>query len=242
MPIWSTDVFIPAKNGTRVTSSNLSATTVSPGIYTVWIEGHSGNPYYQSRRFPVPVRVGGATEDFSFENSTVSGSTATLGGSVAMDLYVSTKSGSGGWSGGPVTLGIDAGSFTDCSFNDVGGIGAGQITLSGTSVTPSSANNPPPTATLSVDTTGLAAGCYRFNVRGYGTNSAGQPVVHVQPVTFTVATSASNGSYVDIIGFAVFEVTDVGANSISVQAVTGVSADPADASLRRAQRARLIPW
>ncbi len=54
-------------------------------------------------------------------------------------------------------------------------------------------------------------------------------MVHVQPVTFTVATSASNGSYVDIIGFAVFEVTDVSANSISVQAVTGVSADPADA-------------
>jgi Flp pilus assembly protein TadG len=240
MPIWSTDVFIPAKNGTRVTSSNLSANAVTPGIYTVWIEGHSGNPYYQSRRYPVPVRVGGATEDFSFENSTVSGSTATLGGTVPMDLYLSTKSGSGGWSGGAVTLGVDAGSFTDCSFN-AAAIGAGQITLSSSSLMPSSSGNGA-LSTVSVNTSGLAAGCYRFNVRGYGMNSANQPVVHVQPVTFTVATSASSGSYVDIIGFAVFEVTDVGANSISVQAVSGVSPDPADQSLRRAQQARLIPW
>ncbi len=242
MPIWSTDVFIPNRNGTRVTMSNLSTNTVPTGIYTVWIEGHSGNPYFQARRYPVPVMVGGATGDFSFENSTVSGSTATPGGSVSMDLYLSTdKTGTGAWGVGQVTLGADAGSFTDCSLNPAS-IGPGQITFSSTSVTPSSAKDPPPTATLSVDTTGLAAGCYRFNVRGYGTNGAGQPVVHVQPVTFTVATSASIGAYVDIIGFAVFEVTDVGANSISVQAVSGVSPDPTDQALRRAQQARLVPW
>jgi Flp pilus assembly protein TadG len=243
MPAWSTDVFIPAKNGTRVTMSNLQTVSVQPGIYTVWIEGHSGNPYFQARRYPVPVRVGGATHDFSFENSTVSGTTATLGGTVAMDLYLSTASGNGNTVWGttnPVTLAVDANSFTDCSFNTAS-IGTGQITLSSTSVVPSSSGNGA-LSTLSVNTSGLAAGCYRFNVRGYGTNSAGQPVVHVQPVTFTVATSASSGSYVDIIGFAVFEVTDVGANSISVQAVSGVSPDPADQSLRRAQQARLIPW
>ncbi len=242
MPIWSTDVFIPDKKGTKVTMSSLSTNAVPAGIYTVWIEGHSGNPYFQSRRYPVPVSVGGATHDFSLANSTVSGSTSTLGGTVAMDLYVSTTTASGTkWgTSNPVTLAVDAGSFTDCSFNPAT-IGSGQITLSGTSVVPGSSGNGAP-ATMSVDTTGLAAGCYRFNVRGYGTNSAGQPVVHVQPVTFTVATSASNGSYVDVIGFAVFQVMNVGANSISVRAVSGVSPDPADQSLRRALQARLIPW
>jgi Flp pilus assembly protein TadG len=244
VPLWSTDVFIPAKNGTRVTMSNLRTTTVPPGIYTAWIEGRSGDPYFQARRYPVSVVVGGATQDFSFENSTVSGSTPTLGGTVSMDLYVST---SGAWSGAPVTLGIDVGpgidpdSFTDCSFNTAY-IAPGQIALSSTSVVPSSAKNPSPSATLSIDTTGLAAGCYRFDVRGYVKNADGRWVVHVQPVTFTVATSGSNGSYVDVIGFAVFKVTNVGANAISVQAVSGVSADPADESLRRAQQARLIPW
>ena len=242
MPAWSTDVFIPNKNGTRVTMGNLQANTVPAGIYTVWIEGHSGNPYFQSRRYPVPVQVGGATHDFSFENSTVSGTTSLLGGTVSMDLYVSTTNGSTTKWGttNPVTLVVDANSFTDCSFN-AASIAPGQITLSTSSVVPTSSGNGA-LSTLSVNTSGLAAGCYRFDVRGYGTNSAGEPVVHIQPVTFTVATSASNGSYVDIIGFAVFEVTYLDANSIRARAVSGLEPDATDQALRRAQQARLIPW
>ncbi len=241
MPIWSTDVFIPARNGTRVTMGNLRTNAVAPGIYTIWLEGHSGNPYFQARRYPVPVLVGGATHDFSFENSTVSGTAASLGDTVQMDLYVSSTTASDTkWgTNNPVTLAVDQSSFTDCSFGPAS-IGAGQITLSNTSVVPSSGDGA--LSTLSINTAGLAAGCYRFDVRGYGTNVAGQPVVHVQPVTFTVATSASGGSYVDIIGFAVFQVTHIDANSIQVQAVSAVSSDPTDPALRRAQQARLIPW
>ncbi len=58
MPIWSTDVFIPAKSGTRVTSSNLGATAVPPGIYTVWIEGHSGQPLLPVATLPGPGEGG----------------------------------------------------------------------------------------------------------------------------------------------------------------------------------------
>ena len=64
-------------------------------------------------------------------------------------------------------------------------------------------------------------------------------MIHIQPITFTVASDASTGNYVDIIGFAVFQVTDLNANAISGRAVTGIAADPNDPSLRRAQRARL---
>jgi hypothetical protein len=67
-------------------------------------------------------------------------------------------------------------------------------------------------------------------------------VTHLQAITFTVATVASSGSYVDIIGFAVFEVTDISANSITGRAVSGVEADPNDPVLRRAQHSRLAPW
>lgn len=242
MPIWSTDVFIPDKNGTRVEMSNLQSNAVPAGIYTIWIEGHSGNPYFQSRRYPVPVYVGGATHDFSLENSTLSGTAATVGAPISIQLYVSTSTASTTKWGttNPVTLSIDTDSFTDCSFNP-DSIGAGQITLSATSVVPTSSGSGAP-STLSVDTTGLAAGCYRFNVRASGTNGAGQPVVHVTPVTINVATSSSNGTYVDIIGFSVFEVVGLDANSISVQAVSGVYPDSSDQALRRAQTARLIPW
>ncbi|HET6744622.1 MAG TPA: pilus assembly protein TadG-related protein [Candidatus Limnocylindria bacterium] len=242
-PTWSTNVFIPNKSGTTVSMSNIQTNTVPAGIYTAWLEGHSGNPYFQTRRSPVPVNVGGAVRDFSLTNSTTSATIAAIGGSASIPLYVSTTSAAAtrwGATGSAVTLGIDAGSFTDCSYV-AATIGAGQLTLSATALMPTSSGNGA-LSTLTINSVGLAPGCYRFNVRGYGTNGDGQPVVHIQPVTFTVATTASGGSYVDVIGFAVFQVTDITSNSIFGKAVTGVYADQDDSNLRRAQRARLRPW
>jgi Flp pilus assembly protein TadG len=243
-PTWSTNVFIPNKNGTTVAMDQISTNTIPPGIYTVWLEGHSGNPYFQTRKAPVPVKIGGATRDFSLGNSTTSASIATVGGSTSIPIYVSTTTASGtkwaGPSAGAVFLGIDDGSFTDCSLNPES-IGAGQLTLTATAVTPT-ASGSGALSTLGINSVGLAAGCYRFNLRAYGTNGDGQPVIHIQPITFTVATTPASGNYVDIIGFAVFEVTNIDSNSIFGRAVSAVAADPNDAALRRAQRARLLPW
>jgi Flp pilus assembly protein TadG len=242
-PTWSTNIFIPAKNGTTVSTSGIRTNAVPAGIYTVWLEGHSGNPYFQTRRVPVPVKVGGAVRDFSLGNSTVSATIAAMGGTAAIPIYVSTTTATStkwGATGSAVTLGVDASSFTDCSLN-AEAIGAGQLTLSAGSVTPS-ATGLGASSTLTINSVGLAPGCYRFNVRASGTNGDGQPVVHIQPITFTVATTASSGSYVDIIGFGVFDITDIGSNSISGRAVSPISPDPNDQSLRRAQRVRLQPW
>ena len=46
----------------------------------------------------------------------------------------------------------------------------------------------------------------------------------------------------DIIGFIVYEVTDLDANAITGRAVSPIAADANDPALRRAQRARLVPW
>ena len=242
-PTWSTDVFIPDKKGTNVAMSQISTSAVPAGIYTTWLEGHSGNPYFQTRKMPVPVRIGGAVRDFSLANSTTTTTIAAMGGSASIPIYVSTTNASAtkwGTGGSAVTLGIDPGSFTDCSYA-AASIGAGQLTLSSTLLTPTSSGSGA-LSTLTINSVGLAPACYRFNVRAYGTNGDGQPVVHVLPITFTVETEASNGSYVDLIGFAVFEVTGIDANSIYGRAVTGVYADPNNAALRRAQQARLQPW
>lgn len=242
-PTWSTDVFIPAKNGTTVGMSGIRTNAIPAGIYTVWLEGHSGNPYFQTRRYPVAVRVGGSVRDFSLANSTTSGAATALGDSISMPIYVSTTSASStkwGATGSTVALTVDAASFTDCALVP-SSIGAGQITLSAPAVTPSSSGSGA-LSTLSISTVGLASGCYRFDLRAFGTNGSGEPVTHLLPITFTVATAASSGSYVDIIGFTVFEVTDVSANAIAGRAVSGVAADPNDPSLRRAQHPRLAPW
>lgn len=242
-PTWSSDVFVPAKQGSTVQMQSISTSLIPAGIYTVWLEGHSGNPYFQTRNAAVPVKVGGATRDFSLVNSTVKGAVAAMGGSTTLPIYVSTTTASStkwGATGGPVTLGVDQGSFTDCSLNPAA-IGAGQLTLSPTSVTPTASGNGA-LSTLSISSVGLAPGCYRFILRAYGTNGDSQPVVHLQPITFTVASTEDSGAYVDLIGFAVFEVTGLDSNSIFGHAVTAVRANPDDQELRRAQLARLTPW
>ena len=82
--------------------NDFQTNTVPPGIYTVWLEGESGNPYYQRRRVAVPVRIQKdangdgdyndagdvkTTRDFSLINSVLDGSTPTLGGvDLAADL------------------------------------------------------------------------------------------------------------------------------------------------------------
>ena len=242
-PVWSTDVFIPSKSGTTVTMQSMSSNTVPVGIYTVWLEGHSGDPYFQTRRWPTAVRIGGAVRDFSLANSTTSVAIASMGETTTVPLYVSTTASAAtrwGAAGSAVSLSIDATSFTDCAFG-VASINPGQLTIAPASVTPSQSGNGAP-ATLTINSFGLNPGCYTFVVRGQGTNGDGQPVTHLLPITFTVATTSSSGRYVDVIGFAVFEVTNLDANAITARAVTAVAADANDPSLRRAQRARLVPW
>jgi hypothetical protein len=242
-PTWSSNVFIPAKKGTTVSMSGIETNAIPAGIYTAWLEGHSGNPYFQTRRAAVPIKVGGAARDFSLANSTTTAAIGSMGGTATVPIYVSTTNTSAtkwGASGSAVTLGVDADSFTDCSLNPET-IGAGQLTFSATSVTPSSSGSGA-VSNLTINSYGLGPDCYRFNVRAYGTNGDGQPVVHIQPVTVNVATTSSDGGYVDVIGFGVFEVTDTDSNSIFGRAVSGVYADPNDIALRRAQRARLAPW
>jgi hypothetical protein len=66
--------------------------------------------------------------------------------------------------------------------------------------------------------------------------------VHIQPVTINVTTTSSNGSYVDVIGFIVCQVTYLDSNSIRVRTVSQVYADAGDPALSRGERPRLTPW
>ena len=68
-------------------------------------------------------------------------------------------------------------------------------------------------------------------------------MTHIQPITFTVATTASWRLYVDIIGFAVFEVTDINSNAISGRAVSGVYRRSQPTRTCAARRSRgFDPW
>ena len=258
-PIWSVNVFEPAKNGTTVQLNDMQSSAIPPGIYTVWIEGESGNPYYQRRQAPVPVRVQTdgnndgdyndavdvkVTRDFSLNNAVLDGSTTILGGTITLPLRVSTGNSTTNWGSGPaaetnVSLSWDTDTLTTCALQPAS-LGMGTIGFSSSSVTPTTGTGS--AVTLTINTSGLTQGCYLFTIRGHGINSNGQPVTHLATVRFTVAATTSSGQYVDIIGFAVFQIDAMGINDIVGHAVTGITADPNDPTLRRAQRPRLVPW
>jgi len=223
---------------------DFSTNAVPPGIYTVWLEGSAPWPYNQTRRQPVPVRIGAVPRQFNLTGSVLDGATETLGGTITLPLRVGTGSGPAAWDDGsgtatPVSLSWDPGSLTDCSHNPKA-LGTGSITVSPSSVTPMTAAGT--NATLTIQAGSLSSGCYLFNLRAHGVNANGEPVVRIEHVEFTVAATAGPSDYVDVIGFAVFEITDIGPNSFNGRAITGIYADPDDLALRIAQRPRLIPW
>ena len=83
---------------------------------------------------------------------------------------------------------------------------------------------------------------YSLTLRVTGTNSAGQPVTRLVPITLTIATASSSNEYVDILGFATFRITGMDSNAVYGYAISGLYADMNDPALRRGQVARLVPW
>ena len=238
------NVFLPTTGGTNVSMRDLTTNAVPAGIYTVFLEGEAGAPYFQTRRQPVPVRIGTVNRQFSLTGSVMDGATLTLGGTITLPIQVSTGNGASGWDDGsgtatPVALSWDTDSLTDCSHNPKP-LGTGSISFSQTSVTPTTGAGT--ASTLTIQSGSLASGCYLFRLRAQGENANGQPVVRIQHVHFTVAATTGPSEYVDVIGFAVFEITDIKSNAFSGRAITGIYADPNSLELRVAQRPRLIPW
>ncbi|HEX2883622.1 MAG TPA: Tad domain-containing protein [Candidatus Limnocylindria bacterium] len=234
-PIFTPNNFTPSGGvGTTVAMTDISTDTIPAGIYTVWLKGTSTAPD-KARIHPISVVVDGASKDFNLGNSVLSGSTDTLGGTISFDIRLRSNS----WGGGDVQLSWDSGALTNCVLTPVAP-GTMSVSFSDDTITPSPGQGT--LSTMTVNTAGLAPGCYKFPLRATGTNGDSQPVVHLAHVTFHVADDPSDGSYVDIIGFAMFEVSSISGNTITGRAISPICADPSCDALRGMQRPRLIPW
>ena len=240
-PTFNPDGFTFASNQSSRSVAMESVTTnaVEPGIYTVWLKGSSSTPN-KARRYPVPVFVGGATRSFNLSNSTLSASAAAYGDAVTYTIRVRSDSWSTGGSATGVALSWDSESLSDCLLNPVTAPAGMTVAFSSPSVTPGGGQGT--ASTMTVDTDGLPSGCYLFTVRAHATNSDGQPVTRLATATLNVVAQPTDGEYVEIIGFAMFQVTSIGANTITGTAVSPICADPNCAELRSVQRPRLIPW
>ena len=246
-PTFTPNTFVPAHNGTSVSMGSILTTDIPPGIYAVWLQGQAGPPYGQIRRQPFPVRIGSVPRQFRIEGP-VDGTIDAIGGSTSLPLRIVTDGpGATAWTGGsstatPVDVSWDATSLTTCAHVPVAW-GAPTISFNGmasASVAPSSGTGT--AVDMAIHSGSLASGCYLFTLRAQGVNSDGQPVVRLRQVQFSVAATTGPNEYVDITGFAVFEISGIDANAIYARAITGIYADPNDLALRAAQRPRLIPW
>ncbi len=223
-----------------------TATAAQRGIYQVFLRGTASEPYTSRvHSFPVKVFVGGQTRDYVTTASVTqrSVSMASLPASVSFTAVVETGTGSNKWrtSGstldGPVTV-----SWDSCPRDDTGVtvltcyIGSPGITS--TSVT---AGN---TVSLTVSTSGVATQrTYVGWVRTTGYSNGGYPVTHLWEVRLDVD-QATGGTtdYVDVIGYAAFEITNITSNDVYGRAVSGAYYDPNDPSLAIAKKIVLVPW
>ncbi len=240
-PVFNPDNFFfgAGEASKSVAMEDISTNTVEPGIYTVWVMGESNVPY-KGRRHPVPVYVGGATRGFHLANSSLSASAAAFGDAVTYTIRVRSESWSSGGPATTVALSWDPGSLTDCILTPIAAPAGMNVSFSSPTVAPGGGQGTP--STMTVDTDGLASGCYLFTVRAHATNSDGQPVTRLATATLYVVSEPTDGEYVEIIGFASFEIDNIVSNTITGRAISPICADPDCGELRAVLRARLIPW
>ncbi len=225
----------PATPDTTVTWTSFQTSGAPAGVYTVWIQGHSSSPYLTDHYYPVAVAIGSVNRDFSTSAGT-SIALATTGSTGTASVAVSTPNNNGTYFGGTVSLSIEGGADA----NGVAPAGIGAMSVSPSSVTLDKGTSQD--VTLSVNGGTLGPGTYSLTLRVTGTNSVGQTVTRLVPITVSIATATTTSEYVDIEGFAVFRITSLDSNAIYGYAISGVYPDLRDSGLLRGQVARLVPW
>lgn len=223
-----------------------TATGAQQGIYVVFLRGTASAPYSSRvHAFPVKVVVGGQSIEYKTTASVVQQSLtmASLPGTVTFSTVVETGTGanrwqpSGGSADGPITV-----SWESCP-RDTGGatILACYIGSPGTT---SATVTAPATVPMTVVTSGVATQKTYFGwVRTSANDHNGHPVVHLWEVRLDVD-QATGGTtdYVDVIGYAAFELTQITSNDVFGKAVSGAYYDPNDPALMIAKKIVLVPW
>jgi hypothetical protein len=238
----------PDTNSTSYTQtwSGITTTNAPKGIYVVFLQGQSGNPYPTAAQLQiVTVNIAGQQKQFMIDTSDTYVNTESAVGTARTATYtirVTEGNGQQAWTGGAnsITLQIDKcptlGAVTlTCYF---GASAPGTQTLTTTDST---------THTLTVEIPAGTADIQTFTgwIRAFGTDgeTPARRVTRVLQIrTGTNVTAGGTTDYTDIIGYAVFKITAVDSNDARGKAVSGTYADPNDPALGLAKDFRLVPW
>jgi hypothetical protein len=238
----------PGVSSYNQTWSAMTASSAQKGIYLAWLRGNATAPYDQRVHDAlVTLTVNGQSRDFNLTSTLGQVAVAAPGAQADFPVKVRTGSGSSAWNGGASSVhltweqcptNVDSSGTTtvlSCKINGNAGTTFVDANIgSGTSVE----------ATFNVDTTsGAVNKNYVGWIRGFGRDSSGNPVNHLAQVLVQIAVvSGGVTSYVDVLGYAAFKITDIDSNDVSGEAVSKAVYDPNDPILAIARKMRLVPW
>jgi hypothetical protein len=226
----------PVTPAATVAISNFQTSSAPTGIYTTWIQGHSGSPYLTDHYYPMAVNIGNVNRDFNVSIAGLQMVIPTTGSNGTLAFTVSTPNQNASYFNGTVALAVE-GSAKD---NGVlpSGIGARTLSQSVVNLSKGAVAN----INLTINSGTLAPGVYDLTLAVWGNNGDGQKVTRLYPFSVAVATSSTQDEYIDLEGFAVFRITKITANELEGYAISDVYASQNDPALRRGQTVRLIAW
>jgi hypothetical protein len=230
------------------TWNTITTSGCDKGIFQAWLRGTSSAPY-QSRVHEtlVNINVGGQVRDFSLASSDAYFAANGPADPVSADFVIRTTTGTGAtrWTGSNLlTLSwAKCPTFTDpitlidevliCGIDGV--IGATTVTNM----------DPGENHTFNVLTGSASSGqVYKGWVRETGLDDVtNKRVTHLLELTLEVGVIAGGATqYADVLGYAVFEVTDIDSNEVRGRAITGSYLDPNDPALAIGRKIGLVPW
>lgn len=229
------------------TWSGIRTMDAPQGISVVFLQGVAGFPYAgRTNLNVVTVNISDQKREFAVDDSEAYKNVATAGTDATYSISVTTtQGGPTSWNAGAnsITLQID-----QCPKNT-----AGTVTLTcflgtspGVQSLTTDAGNPATPLTVQTSS-GVAGQTYTGWIRAFGTDTTppppGKKVTKVLKITTAVnVTSGGTTDFVDVIGYAVFEITAIDSNDVKGKAVSGTIANVNDPALALGKKLSLVPW
>lgn len=239
----------PTPNGVtsyNQTLSGMTSTNAPQGIYEVFIRGSASAPYSaRIHSLPAKVVVNNQLTEYDVSSSTTqqSVSMSALPASVTWTQVVGTNNGQAKWhTTGSTPDGQITVSWESCPRSTDGSTVLtcyiGSPGIKSTTVT----------AGTNVDVTAITSGVstqksYYGWVRFVGYDYSGHPVVKLNQVRLDVD-QATGGTteYVDVLGFAAYQITRMDSNDVYGRAVSPAYLDINDSNLSVGKKITLVPW
>lgn len=228
------------------TLAGMTASNAPTGIYQVFIRGQASAPYSARVHYlPAKVVVNNQLTEYDVSGSTFdqSVSMSALPATVSWAQVVDKNNGQARWhttttpTDGPITV-----SWESCPQSADGStVLTCYIGSPGVTSTTVTAGN---TVNVTAVTTGVATmNTYTGWVRFVGYDHNGNPVVKLNKITLNVD-QATGGTteYVDVIGYAAYQITRMDSNDVYGRAVSAAYLDPNDSHLSAGKKITLVPW